>query len=86
MAREVQAISTTRQLAEAVGYTHLQARGGGRKRDKAQIHPATRTFQVSRAMSSAWPSLSVMCLCVLGMPASGGQQLVSALMLQLVLH
>lgn len=44
-AREAGPIRTTQHLAQVVGRTHLSPKGGGRKGDKALIHPATRTFQ-----------------------------------------
>jgi 16S rRNA (cytosine1402-N4)-methyltransferase len=50
-AREQQPITSTRQLAEAVGQTVFRGRGGGgggRKGGGRGIHPATRTFQALR--------------------------------------
>lgn len=54
MAREKEVISTTQQLANAVGFTHLQSRSGSgpKKKGKSQIHPATRTFQVQSLVLS----------------------------------
>mmetsp|Transcript_4359 Transcript_4359/g.11835 ORF Transcript_4359/g.11835 Transcript_4359/m.11835 type:complete len:412 (+) Transcript_4359:165-1400(+) len=51
-AREHEVIRTTQQLTQAIGFTHVQTKGGGgakKKKDKkSQIHPATRTFQALR--------------------------------------
>eukprot|EP00967_Tisochrysis_lutea_P072633 scaffold96937_cov19-Tisochrysis_lutea.AAC.1 len=51
-AREHEVIRTTQQLTQAIGFTHVQTKGGGgakKKKDKkSQIHPATRTFQIIR--------------------------------------